>query len=88
MMTNSIIEELMKDKDFKWLEPDEYKKLERLLYLNSFSKPLPSKCPECNNQLDTTIDEDETICSHCGLITSMSIEYVAGFKIKLPHGRH
>ena len=87
-MTNSIIEEVMKDKNFKWLEPEQYQKLERLLYLKSFNKPLPSYCPECKNPLDTTIDEDETICSHCGLVTSMSIEYVAGFKIQLPHGRH
>ena len=60
----------------------------RVFYLRTFIKPLPNTCPECGHDLDTTIDEDETICSHCGLITSMSIEYVAGQKIKLPHGRH
>ena len=35
-----------------------------------------------------TIDDDETYCTHCGLVTSTSIEYVAGIKINLPYGRH
>lgn len=78
-MTNSIIE---KDKNMdQWLNP-------RLFYLKSFVKPKPNTCPECGGELSTTIDEDETICLECGLITSMSIEYVAGHKIILPYGRH
>lgn len=60
----------------------------RLLYLKKFVKPLPQTCPECDHELTTTEDEDETICTHCGLIVSMSIEYVAGQKIDLPYGRH
>jgi transcription initiation factor TFIIIB Brf1 subunit/transcription initiation factor TFIIB len=51
-------------------------------------KPLPNTCPECGCELTTTEDEDETICTGCGLITSMSIEYVASHKIILPYGRH
>jgi NAD-dependent DNA ligase len=77
-MTNSIIE---KDKMDTWLNP-------RLFYLKSFVKPLPNTCPECGCELTTTEDEDETICTGCGLITSMSIEYVASHKIILPYGRH
>ena len=79
MKTYSIVEENMND----WKKEDP-----RLLFLKSFIKPLPQFCPECDSELDHTIDEDETICSKCGLVTSTSIEYVAGQKIDLPHGRH
>ena len=78
-MTYRLVERNMNDK--KWNNP-------RLFYLKSFIKPLPQTCPECGNTLDTTIDEDETICSHCGLVTSASIEYVGLEKIDLPYGRH
>ena len=67
--------------EMKWLDP-------RLFFLKSFVKPRPSTCPECGAELTTTEDEDEIICTGCGLITSMSIEYVAGEKIVLPYGRH
>ena len=79
VMHNSILRE--KEMDEKWLDP-------RLFYLKSFIKPLPRFCPECDGELDTSIDEDETICNKCGLVTSASIEYVAGMKIDLPNGRH
>ena len=78
-MTNSIIRADMNEN--RWIN-------RRLFYLKSFVKPLPNICPECGNALTTTDDEDETICSSCGLITSMSIDYVAGQKIDLPYGRH
>lgn len=77
-MTNSIIRGQMK-KDNQWLNP-------RLFYLKTFVIPQPSTCPECGCELITTIDEDETICPDCGLITSASIRYVAGDKIDLPYG--
>jgi NAD-dependent DNA ligase len=67
--------------EMKWKDP-------RLFFLKSFVKPRPSTCPECGAELTTTEDEDEIICTGCGLITSMSIEYVAGEKIVLPYGRH
>ena len=70
------------------LTSDEVKALIRVNYISSFSKPLPSYCPECGQLLTSTEDEDETICTGCGLITSMSIEYVAGERITLPYGRH
>lgn len=65
--------------DEKWLNP-------RLFFIKSISKPLPRYCPECRGLLDA--DEDETICTQCGLVTSASIEYTAGMKVILPHGRH
>lgn len=65
----------------KWENP-------RIYFLRKFVKPLPNTCPECGAELSTTIDEDETICTKCGLITSMSIEYVAGTRITLDYGRH
>ena len=72
---------LLRRENKRWLNP-------RLFYLHTFVKPLPSTCPECGCDLTTTEDEDETICTGCGLITSMSIEYVAGTRITLPYGRH
>ena len=77
-MGNIIIEDM---KTEKWDNP-------RLFYLHKFVKPLPNYCPECGAELTTTEDEDETICTGCGLITSMSIEYVANTRIILPYGRH
>ena len=85
-MGNIIIEDM---KNNEWLKPKHTRERDhRLLYLKSFVKPLPDYCPECGNLLSTTIDEDETICTSCGLITSMSIEYVSLRKIDLPYGRH
>lgn len=68
---------------------DEMKRKDpRLFFLKSFVKPLPTSCPECGCDLTSTLDEDETICTNCGLITSASIEYVGLRKIDLPYGRH
>ena len=77
----------IKDNVDKWLEPEDHRKQLRLTYIKSFNKPQPNKCPECGSQLSTTIDESETICTQCGLITSASIEYVAGIRIHLPYGK-
>ena len=85
MLTN-IVEDMKKDYWDK--TSDEIQQEIRLAYLQSFIKPLPNYCPECGQPLTTTEDEYETICTGCGLITSMSIEYVAGAKIELPYGRH
>lgn len=89
-MTNSIIEkDKVNGQDDEWLKTTEEKKAEiRLAYLKTFIKPNSNICPECYGELSTTIDEDETLCTDCGLIVSMSIEYVAGQKIILPYGRH
>lgn len=67
--------------EMKWKDP-------RIFFLKSFIKPLPTSCPECGHELTSTLDQDETICTHCGLITSASIEYVGLRKIDLPYGRH
>ena len=99
-MTNSIIEDTETNKnmseklheltstELKGLTSDEFQQLIRLSYLETFVKPLPTTCPECGSDLTTTEDEDETICTGCGLITSMSIEYVGLRKLDLPYGRH
>ena len=86
-MGNMLIEDMTTDDKFLKTS-DEQKKEARLEYLETFTRPLPRWCPECQGELSTTIDEDETICQKCGLITSMSIEYVSGQKISLPYGRH
>ena len=82
-MSNNLLRRPMNEEKlhFHWINP-------RMFFLNSFIKPLPHTCPECGAELTTTEDEDEIICTGCGLITSMSIEYVAGEKIVLPYGRH
>ena len=85
-MGNTLIEGMKKH---EWIKTnDERKREHRLNYLKTFVEALPEYCPECNNILISSQDEDETYCNKCGLITSMSIEYVAGQKINLPHGRH
>lgn len=99
-MTNSIIEDTeiesiisrklhdLSAEEIKGLNIDDFKRLIRLAYLERFVKPQPTYCPECGSQLTTTEDDDEVICTGCGLITSMSVDYVAGFRITLPYGRH
>ena len=87
-MENSIIEDKMNEDDEFLKTREEKQKEARLAFLETFIKPLPNWCPECHSQLTTTEDEDETICTKCGLITSMSIEYVGITKIDLPYGRH
>jgi ribosomal protein S27AE len=86
VLSNSLVEGM---KNRYWGKTRaELEKEQRLAYLKKNHKPLSSKCPECGNDLTPTEDEDEIYCTHCGLITSMSIEYVAGMKIDLPYGRH
>lgn len=84
--SHNNIEGTMNDK--KWLNQKQHQNSIRLAFIKSFNIPLPTICPECGNILLTSQDEDETLCSHCGLVTSASIEYVAGQKIDLPYGRH
>lgn len=83
--SHNNIEGTMND---QWLNPKKHQNRIRLAFIKSFNIPLPTICPECGNILLTSQDEDETLCSHCGLVTSASIEYVAGQKIDLPYGRH
>ena len=86
-MPTNIIRDT-KDDNYWDKTQEEIKKDMRLAYLETFVRPNSNICPECYHTLTTTEDEDETICTHCGLIVSMSIEYVAGQKIILPYGRH
>ena len=43
-------------------------------------------CPECGTQLSEDLETGDDYCSHCGLITRSSSEYVAGSKFDLPYG--
>jgi len=45
------------------------------------------ECPECKT-LTIKLSEDQSYeyCTHCGLITRASMEYVAGHRINLPYG--
>lgn len=85
-MYNNIVEDMKPD---EWIKTSaEKQKRYRIMYLHTFISPLPQHCPECQAELTSSPDEDETLCPVCGLITSMSIDYVAGQKIDLPYGRH
>ena len=85
---NNMKEGMTAHKDIdRWLEPEDYRKHLRLIYIKSFNKPLKSTCPECDGQLESSDDEDEILCTKCGLVVSASIEYAAGVKIILPYGR-
>ena len=67
---------------------NEYAKSLRMIYINKClnHKPL-NRCPECGGEIEySSEDEDEAYCKECGLITSASIQYVAGKKIDLPYG--
>lgn len=72
---------MKREADKKWLDPRRY-------YINSFLNHESLQfCPECGGEIKySSEDEDEAICTHCGLITSASISYVAGIKIDLPYG--
>ena len=81
IMRKKKLERMRKEADKKWLNPRGY-------FINSClnHKPL-NICPECGAEVKySTEDEDEAYCTHCGLITSASIQYVAGIKIDLPYG--
>lgn len=73
-------------RDTYWdLTRDEIDKLIRLTYLLTFVRPIPNFCPECYTPLE--YEEDEKYCPHCGLVTSTTVEYVAGQRISIPYGR-
>ena len=72
---------MIKEQNQKWINPRKY-------YINKFinHKPL-NRCPECGGIIEySSEDEDEAYCTECGLVTSASNCYVAGFKIDLPYG--
>jgi len=75
------IEKMKKEATKKWLNPRKY-------YINSFiNHQSLNKCPECGAPIKySSEDEDEAYCTTCGLVTSASIQYVAGRKIHLPYG--
>lgn len=61
----------------------------RTHYIKSFLNTQKlDKCPECGGKITyENEDEYEAYCTRCGLVTTASIEYVAGIKIDLPYGR-
>lgn len=67
---------------------NEYAKSLRRIYINKCLNHQSLKyCPECGGEIEySSEDEDEAICTTCGLITSASMRYVAGKKIDLPYG--
>ena len=82
VMSNSLIRKDKMIPEDKWKKQDP-----RITYLNSFIKPLPTYCPECNSE--KLVDgEAESYCEKCGLVVTASIEYVSGCHIILPYGRH
>ena len=72
---------MIKEQEEKWVNPRGY-------FINSFLNHTSLKhCPECGGEVEySSEDEDEAYCTECGLITSASIQYVAGNKIDLPYG--
>ena len=82
VMSNSVVRKDKMNNTDKWKKRDP-----RITYLNTFIKPLPTYCPECNS--DKLVDgEAERYCSKCGLVVTASIEYVGLKHIILPYGRH
>ena len=81
-MRKKLREKMIEEANKKWLNPRKY-------YINSFLNHESLKnCPECGGEIEYSSpdDEDEAYCINCGLITSASIQYVAGQKIDLPYG--
>lgn len=81
MKRKKLKEKMIKKQNKKWLNPRKY-------YLDSFINHTPlNRCPECGNEIVySSEDEDESYCTHCGLVVSASIQYCAGQKIDLPYG--
>ena len=81
IMRKKKLEKMKKEATKKWLNPRKY-------YINSFLNHESLKyCPECGAEVEySSEDEDEACCTHCGLITSASSQYVAGVRIDLPYG--
>lgn len=79
---------VMKVKVDETFDLNEYAKSLRRIYINKCLNHQPlNRCPECGGEIEySSEDEDEAICTECGLITSASISYVAGVKIDLPYG--
>lgn len=80
-MGNKVISKDKMNNTDKWKRKDP-----RIVYLNTFIKPLPNICPECEGDLES--GEAESYCEKCGLVVTASIEYVSGRQIILPYGRH
>ena len=72
---------MLREQETKGLDPRGY-------YINSFLNHDSLKyCPECGGEVEySSEDEDEAYCTECGLVTSGSYPYVAGFRINFPYG--
>ena len=74
-------QKMLREQETKGLDPRGY-------YINSFLNHDSLKyCPECGGEVEySSEDEDEAYCTECGLVTSGSYPYVAGFRINFPYG--
>ena len=81
MKRKKLQQKLLREQEKKWLDPRGY-------YINSFLNHESLKyCPECGGEVEySSEDEDEAYCTECGLVTSGSYPYVAGFRINFPYG--
>lgn len=80
-MRKKLQQKMLREQETKGLDPRGY-------YINSFLNHDSLKyCPECGGEVEySSEDEDEAYCTECGLVTSGSYPYVAGFRINFPYG--
>ena len=80
-MRKKLQQKRLREQETKGLDPRGY-------YINSFLNHDSLKyCPECGGEVEySSEDEDEAYCTECGLVTSGSYPYVAGFRINFPYG--
>ena len=81
MKRKKLQQKMLREQETKRLDPRGY-------YINSFLNHDSLKyCPECGGEVEySSEDEDEAYCTECGLVTSGSYPYVAGFRINFPYG--
>lgn len=69
----------------RWKDPDFYRQIQRINYIQDITAKTSSKCPECDTILTQEVSW-EIYCPKCGLVVSSNINYVAGIQIDFPYG--
>lgn len=69
----------------RWKDPDFYRQIQRINYIQDLTAKTSSKCPECDTILTQEVSW-EIYCPKCGLVVSSNINYVAGIQIDFPYG--